>query len=253
MKQWYEELFENYGVKYDNEVYTQGTIGECDFIEKEIGHDTSLKILDIGCGTGRHTIELTKRGYTVVGVDLSESQLRRAREKASGQNLEIIFEKQDARNLPFQSEFDLAIMLCEGGFPLMETDEMNYQILQSAAKSLKPKGKFIFTTLNGLFPLFHSVKDFIASEAKEGGGTCDNNSFDLMTFRDHNTTYIEDDSGNKKALQCHERYYVPPEISWLLKTLGFKTVDIFGAKLGAYSRADKLSTEDFEMLVIAEK
>jgi hypothetical protein len=35
MKQWYEELFENYGMKYDNECYTQGTMGECDFIEKE--------------------------------------------------------------------------------------------------------------------------------------------------------------------------------------------------------------------------
>ena len=72
MKQWYEELFENYGMKYDNECFTQGTIGECDFIEKEINYDKSLRILDIGCGTGRHTIELTKRGYTVVGVDLSE-------------------------------------------------------------------------------------------------------------------------------------------------------------------------------------
>jgi len=89
MKQWYEELFENYGMKYDNECFTQGTIGECDFIEKEIKHDKSIRILDIGCGTGRHAIELTKRGYTVVGVDLSDSQLRRAREKASMHNLQI--------------------------------------------------------------------------------------------------------------------------------------------------------------------
>jgi hypothetical protein len=51
----------------------------------------------------------------------------------------------------------------------------------------------------------------------------------------------------------NERYHVPSEITWLLKTLAFKTVDIFGAKLGAFSRADKLSTEDYEMLVIAEK
>jgi len=36
MKQWYEELFENYGIKYDNENLAQGTIGECDFIEEEI-------------------------------------------------------------------------------------------------------------------------------------------------------------------------------------------------------------------------
>lgn len=80
-KQWYETLFENYGQKYDNECFTQGTIGECDFIEKEINYNKDLKIIDIGCGTGRHSIELTKRGYSVTGIDLSESLLKKAREK----------------------------------------------------------------------------------------------------------------------------------------------------------------------------
>lgn len=253
MKQWYEELFENYGKKYDNESFTQGTIGECDFIESEIAHDIKLKIIDIGCGTGRHAIELTKRGYNVTGVDLSDSQLKRASKKAAERNLNIKFEKHDARNLPFNNEFDLAIMLCEGGFPLMETDEMNFQILQSAAKSLKHNGKFIFTTLNGLFPLFHSVKDFFAAETKEGNAAYSQNTFDLLTFRDHNITTFVDDDGNKKELVCNERYYVPSEINWLLKSLGFKSVEFFGAKLGEFSRGDKLTTEDFEMLVVAGK
>ncbi len=253
MKQWYEELFENYGMNYDKECFAQGTIGECDFIEKEINYSKNIRILDIGCGTGRHSIELAKRGYAVVGIDLSESLLKRAKEKASEQNLQIVFQKHDARNLPFLHEFDLVIMLCEGAFPLMETDEMNFQILQNAANALKSKGKIIFTTLNGLFPLFHSIKEFLNSETKEGNATYGNNSFDLMTFRYHNTTYVEDDLGNKKELQCNERYYVPSEITWLLKTLHFKDIDIFGAKMGAFTREDKLTTEDFEMLVIAEK
>jgi 2-polyprenyl-3-methyl-5-hydroxy-6-metoxy-1,4-benzoquinol methylase len=252
MKQWYESLFENYARKYDEECFVQGTAGECDFIEKEIGHDKAARILDIGCGTGRHAIELSKRGYRITGVDLSESQLARAREKAAKESLAIDFRRHDARELPFKEEFDLAIMLCEGGFPLMETDEMNYRILRSAAMSLKPKGKFIFTTLNGLFPLFHSVKEFLAAVTKEGNATYENNTFDLMTFRDRSTTIFEDDSGDKKELQSDERYYVPSEITWLLKSLGFKKIDIFGAKLGAFSTNDKLTTEDFEMLVIAE-
>lgn len=253
IKPWYEALFENYAHKYDNECFVQGTLGECDFIESEIKHSKSLKIIDIGCGTGRHAIELTKRGHKVTGVDLSESQLTRAREKANKQGVTVDFQKHDARDLPFENEFDLAIMLCEGGFPLMETDEMNFAILQSAAKSLRNNGKFIFTTLNGLFPLYHSVEQFCADASKEGNATYRSNTFDLMTFRDHNKTMIEDDSGNKKELVCNERYYVPSEITWLLKTLGFTTIDIFGAKLGAYSRNDTLTTEDFEMLVVAER
>lgn len=253
MKQWYESLFENYAGQYDAECFTQGTAGECDFIEKEIEHDTRLTIIDIGCGTGRHAITLAERGYTVTGVDLSLSQLTSAREKAVKRGLTLTFEHHDARNLPFDAEFDLAIMLCEGAFPLMETDEMNFRILENARKALRGTGsKLIFTTLNGLFPLFHSVKDFLASQAGEGTARYSGNTFDLMTFRDHNVTTITDDSGNEKQLECNERYYVPSEITWMLKTLGFSRIGIFGAKLGAFSRDDVLTTEDYEMLVVAE-
>lgn len=252
-KQWYESLFDNYGEKYDKEVFTQGTMGECDFIESELGFNTGLRILDVGCGTGRHAIELTKRGYHVTGIDLSESQLARARKKAAEEGLDIDFQQQDARNLSFEGEFDAAIMLCEGGFPLMETDEMNFEILKSVTKALKPGATFIFTTLNGLFALYNSVEEFTESKAGEGGARYHSNTFDLMTFRDHNITEIEDDDGNLKTFESNERYYVPSEISWLLKSLGYGQIDIFAATIGAYSRTDKLTTEHFEMLVIAEK
>jgi SAM-dependent methyltransferase len=253
MKQWYETLFENYGNKYENESFTRGTLGECDFIEKEIKSDKKARILDIGCGTGRHSIELGKRGYSVLGIDLSDSMLEKARNKAISVDLNIVFLRQDARSLTFKQEFDLVIMLCEGGFPLMETDEMNFEILKGASNALKERGKFIFTTLNGLFPLFNSVKDFLSGSAKDDHARYAENTFDLMTFRDLNKTSITDDDGNTLELECNERYYVPSEITWQLKSLGFKTINIFGAKIGSFSREDKLTTDDFEMLVIAEK
>lgn len=252
-KQWYETLFENYGQQYENEIFVQGTIGECDFLEKELGFDKSLKLIDIGCGTGRHSIELSKRGYSVTGIDLSESMLEKAREKAKLQGLQIDFLRHDARDLPFEGKFDMAIMLCEGGFPLMETDEMNFEILRNVSKSLKAKSKFIFTTLNGLFPLFHSINEFHAEGGNEGNATYYSKNFDLMTLRDHNLTKFVDDSGVEKEIACNERYYLPSEITWLLKTLGFTKIEIFGAKLGAFSMEDKLTTNDFEMLVVAER
>ena len=252
-KQWYELLFEDYGRKYDNESFTHGTVGECDFIEKELNFNKDLRIIDIGCGTGRHSIEFSKRGYSVTGIDLSESLLGKAREKAKERGLQIDFLRHDARNLPFKGQFDAAIMLCEGGFPLMETDEMNFEILKNVSEALKVSSKLIFTTLNGLFPIFHSVNDFHAEGVVEGNATYDSRNFDLMTFRDYNITKVVDDKGVEKELECNERYYVPSEITWLLKTLGFSKIEIFGAKLGAFSREDKLTTEDFEMLVIAEK
>jgi len=250
MKKWYEELFENYAETYETEVYTKGTIGEIDFIEKEIKHDKSKKILDIGCGTGRHSIELAKRGYNVTGIDLSECMLEMAKQKAKEAKVKVEFIKADARYLKFEKEFDLALIICEGGFCLMETDEMNYMVLQSASRSLKQEGKLILNTLNGLFPLFHSVTDFINSNSVDGKSQ--ENTFDLMTFREKSIIEVTDDDGNIKKIKCDERYYVPSEITWLLKSLGFKKVDIYGCKLGAFSRDDKLTNEDYQMLVIAE-
>jgi 2-polyprenyl-3-methyl-5-hydroxy-6-metoxy-1,4-benzoquinol methylase len=251
MKQWYEELFANYANRYEEECYIKGTSGEVDFIEKEIGFKTSATILDIGCGTGRHSIELARRGYTVTGIDLSDSMLAKAREKASAAGVNATFLKRDAREFSFPYTFDLAIMLCEGAFPLMETDEMNFMILRNAFQALKHGGKFIFTTLNGLFPLYHSVKDFIMQGAQKGTQTESN--FDLMTFRDNSIYKAIDDSGREMELTCNERYYVPSEITWLLKSLGFSHITICGCAMGKFSRERKLTTDDFEMLVVAEK
>ena len=253
MKKWYEELFENYAEAYDREAFTQGTKGEVDFIEKEAGGDRTVRILDIGCGTGRHALELARRGYHVVGVDLSDAQLRRARKLAAAEGLVVDFRQADARKLDYREEFDLALMICEGAFPLMETDEMNFEILKNAAQALRPGGKLILTTLSVLFPLFHSVKDFLDSNKQGTGASEEGQSFDLMTFRQRSTLTATDDAGKPIELECDERYYAPSEINWLLKSLGFATVDIFGAKLGAFSRNDPLTPDDFEMLVVARR
>jgi SAM-dependent methyltransferase len=251
MKPWYRRLFDNYAESYDRESFTQGTPGEVDFFEREIRHNKDYRILDIGCGTGRHSIELARRGYPVTGIDLSPSQIRKAREKAAMAEVSVQFLLKDATALNFFNEYDLALVICEGAFALMETDEKNFLILQNASRALRLGGKLILTTLNGLYPLYHSVKDFL--NAHPGGVDTRADSFDLMTFRNHSSVEVKDDSGIIKKLDCDERYYVPSEMTWLLKSAGFNTVDIFGCPLGAFSRDNPLTTGDFEMLVVAEK
>lgn len=252
MKQWYEVLFENYGKQYDHENFTHGTIGECDFIEKEIQYNKNFSILDLGCGTGRHSIELTRRGYHITGLDLSQSMLDQAKRKADQDQLKVRFVQGDARNLPFQNEFDLIIMLCEGSFSLMETDEMNYQILQQARKALKQGGKLIFNALNGLFPLSHSLTEFYETHHQEGNSKDLQSTFDLMTFREHSTVEFTDDNGIQHSVLSTVRYFIPPEITWFLHSAGFQSVEIFGAKHNAFSRNDSLTKDDFEMLIIAK-
>jgi len=251
MTQWYEELFTNYAATYDKEVFTQGTLQETDFLEQELNFDRNKRILDIGCGTGRHAIELAKRGYTVTGIDLSESQLNHAKQKAQAEQVSVDFQQADARHLQFRDEFDFTIMLCEGGFSLMETDEMNFAILNNATQALTSQGKFIFNALNALFPLYHSVKEFL-DQSLVDGQQIERNNFDLMTFREQSTFNTADDDGQKITLNCNERYYVPSEITWLLKTLNYSKVEIYGGQVGDFKR-QPLTTENYEILVIAEK
>jgi len=251
MQPWYQTLFENYAKTYDQESFTKGTVPEVDFIETEIGANRALNVLDVGCGTGRHAIELSKRGYQVTGIDLSASQIAQAKMKANAAGTAVDFRIMDARELPFKTQFDVVLMLCEGAFPLMETDEMNFSILKGIARALRSPGKLIMTTLNALFPLYHSVKDFVNSQTNTGISQM--NSFDLLTFRDRSVYEFTDDSGVKKSLQCDERYYAPSEITWLLKSLHFTTVEIFGCATGSFGRQRPLTTDDFEMLIISGK
>jgi SAM-dependent methyltransferase len=250
-KKWYEALFTDYAEIYDKESFTQGALGECDFIESEVGGDRSVPVLDIGCGTGRHAIELARRGFKVTGVDLSPSQIERARAKAAAAGVAPDFRVGDARALPFNAEFGLAVMICEGAFPLMETDEMNFEILRGAARALRPGGKLIMTTLNGLFPLHRSVGQFEKEGMNEAASQ--GHDFDLLTFRMRSRLETRDQHGRPIEVDCDERWYVPSELSWLLKQAGFASVDIFGARLGAFSRSDALTPDDFEMLAVAVK
>jgi SAM-dependent methyltransferase len=236
--QWYEEFFDKYGERYDKEPFTQGTRGEVDFIEEEMGYDRSKKILDIGCGTGRHSLELARRGYRVVGVDLSKIFIEKAKRVALEEHLSnVTFIESDARDINFENEFDVVLSICEGAFSLMETDRMNFKILENIWRALRDDGKLILTTLSAVYALTHKL-----------GG-----EFDVVTFRERSTMEVAEAGGRKKLYDCEQRFYAYTEINWLLRSLGFRHVAFFGCKLGAFSRERKPSKDDFEMLVVADK
>ena len=74
-----------------------------------------------------------------------------------------------------------------------------------------------------------------------------------MAFREHSQLTFIDDAGESQTIETDERYYTPAEMRWLLQTAGFAKADIFGCHLGQFSREHVLTTEDFEMLIVAER
>jgi 2-polyprenyl-3-methyl-5-hydroxy-6-metoxy-1,4-benzoquinol methylase len=233
---WYEKLFENYGEKYEDEPFVQGTSGEVDFIEKEVDYNKDIDILDIGCGTGRHSIELAKRGYNVVGIDFSKSMIDQAKSKINNKNYNVNFKIKNALDLDYNEEFDLNLILCEGAFSLMDDDKKDYKILVNSYNSLRRNGKLILTVLNAYKPIM---------EEKD--------NLNLITLREDFELEVVDDDQNKKQIEGEQRYYLPSEIKWRLQNIGFNKVDIYGCELGNFSRKRKVNKTDMEFLVIARK
>lgn len=236
-KPWYEALYENFE-DYDGEPYVQSTKAEVDFIEQRLHGDNSLRILDIGCGTGRHVLEFARRGFSVCGLDLSEELLAQGEKQAQREGLAAQFIHGDARNLQFDSDFDVVIILCEGGFSLVETDEMDREILAGAARALRPGGKLFITAPSAVYML---------SNLKE------NPDFDPVSLRESFSLMTKDSEGSEISLACTQRYYTFPEISYLLHMQCFEQIELFAVTSEGYSDMDKYSSEQFEFGVIAVK
>jgi len=236
MLKWYEKLFNDLGNRYLDYDFTKGTQQEVDFLEELFEHDQSIRVLDVGCGAGRHSVELAKRHYHVVGLDLSLRQLQVARERANGLR-NVAFVRADARSIPFISQFDWAISLCEGAFGLLESDRDNEIILSQVFHALKPDGKFLLNALSAAFAFRHPEYD---------------SRVDVNTCMGYWTEIYTAEDGRQKQLECCNRYYTFPELKLLLKKYGFHVIEGWGCQVGQF-RKKEIELDDFELLILAQK
>lgn len=146
-QEWYETWF---GREY-LEVYSHRdrheAIEDIDNIGRLLPLSDSQPILDLACGSGRHSLELARRGFDVTGVDLSAELLEVARTSASREGLEIEFVQSDMRRLPFSEKFGCVLNLFTS-FGYFETDEENAEIMAAIHGSLKPGGVFLIDYIN---------------------------------------------------------------------------------------------------------
>jgi len=80
----WEKFFNNHAPHYLKESFTKNTKTEVDFLEEELDLSQGSSILDIGCGTGRHALELNRKGYRVTGLDISGKMLEEGRKIKNG-------------------------------------------------------------------------------------------------------------------------------------------------------------------------
>lgn len=230
---WFEPLAEHMGEAYLRYSFTKGTTQEVDHIVRALGLAAGDRVLDVGCGPGRHAHELAGRGIVVHGIDISERFVDIATARAIGG---ATFERMDARALWFDAEFDAAICLCQGAFGLMTAEGEDDVVVEGMARALRPGGRLALSAFSAYFVVRHW----------EGA------DFDADTGVNHEHTEVRDADGIAIPAELWTGCYTPRELRLLLDRHGLDVDRISSVEPGAYG--DDVPTVDTaEFLVLATR
>jgi len=142
---WYK-----YGWSLDikHQSWTEDTENQVEFLVRALGLTGRERVLDLACGYGRHALALTRRGFAVTGVDITQAYIEDAIKTAQEQNLPAAFIHSDIRDVRFDGEFDVVLNLADGAIGYLEDDDENLKIFDVVAKALRPGGKHFMDVCN---------------------------------------------------------------------------------------------------------
>jgi SAM-dependent methyltransferase len=149
---WYRTA---YPPEMDKLPWADKTVSEVDRFMTMLRLRGNERVLDMGCGTGRHALELARRGFSVVGVELLEANVAVGRQAADAQSLSVEFVQADLRELELDEEFDIVVTFNDGGIGYFETEAENLKTFEVISRALKHGGRHLGQTPNRLFAEKH--------------------------------------------------------------------------------------------------
>jgi SAM-dependent methyltransferase len=247
---WFEDLADHMGSAYLRYSFTKGTVQEVDHLVAALGLVPGSRVLDVGCGPGRHAHELARRGVQVLGVDIAATFVDLATSAAPDG---ATFERLDARDLLAETRlhgvFDAVVCLCQGAFGLMtaadgrvgadgQMVDGDFLVVAGMAAALRPGGRLALSAFSSHFVVRSQALGLYESH------------FDAATGVTHERTEVRSPDGTPLAADLWTACYTPRELALLCRVHGLRVDSISSVEPGAYGW-DRPTVESPEYLLLA--
>lgn len=235
---WFEPVADHLGSAYLRYSFTKGTDQEVAFLVDVLGLRPGMRVLDVGCGPGRHAHALARLGIEVHGIDISRRFVELATEAAPPG---ATFERADARTLGFSEQFDAAISLCQGAFGLTGGPgaplDGDGAVLSGMARALRPRGVLAVSAFSAYFQLRYLEQS---------------DCFDAAAGVNHERTVVKDEAGAEAEVDLWTTCFTPRELRLMAAAAGLEVLHIWAVTPGAYAR-EAPSIESPELLLVARR
>ena len=224
------KVFGTYGEYYDIFYSDKDYEQECDFIQeifKKYSSSPVKSVLDVGCGTGGHSIPLACRGYNVTGIDASPVMIKKAKEKAKEVGVNPTFRPLDIRHFDLNKKFDACISMFAVLNYVTETDDI-LKALENVKRHLKADSIFTFDFWNGLAVLRILPSVRVKVVEKDGKRVIrtvhpEMDSLHHICKSHYHVLVTEGENILDEFKETHTvRYFFPQEIAHYLDDAGFE-------------------------------
>jgi SAM-dependent methyltransferase len=216
---WFNEIAAFLGPAYLRNSFTMGTENEVGFLVDSLGLQPGMRVLDVGCGPGRHSLALARRGIETHGVDLSPDFIALARETAAKEHVPATFEELDVRDLSVDAEYDAVLCICQGGFGLLGGDDDD-AIIGRIARAARPGGGVAVSAFSSGFAIRWLE---------------DGEDFDPRTGVLHEQATVRNAAGDERVFDLWTTCFTARELSLMAIAAGLEVRAIHGVRPGEYA------------------